>query len=107
MVIEESILPLNDPRTFLSIDSTFMIYQLQGTTHTRNMLLLTYSEVLICYQHCVSWVVIISTCFLYNMYRKYILYKPYLQPPPLKRNYTIVIELVKLFLTKSCHYIYS
>ena len=50
MVIEESILPLNDPRTFLSIDSTFMIYQLQGTTHTRNMLLLTYSEVLICYQ---------------------------------------------------------
>ena len=86
MVIEESILPLNDPRTFLSIDSTFMIYQLQGTTHTRNMLLLTYSEVLICYQQGS---------------------KPYLQPPPLKRNYTIVIELVKLFLTKSCHYIYS
>ena len=86
MVIEESILPLNDPRTFLSIDSTFMIYQLQGTTHTRKMLLLTYSEVLICYQQGS---------------------KPYLQPPPLKRNYTIVIELVKLFLTKSCHYIYS
>ena len=102
MVIEESILPLNDPRTFLSIDSTFMIYQLQGTTHTRNMLLLTYSEVLICYQQGST-----TQCFLYNMYRKYILYKPYLQPPPLKRNYTIVIELVKLFLTKSCHYIYS